>query len=414
MTAMPVSDLTARNRRYHAMDALRAGAMLLGVVLHSAVAYLDRPMPGLVWAVHDRSAGPWIDTLFWWIHAFRIPLFFVMAGFFSAMVVRSRGVSGFVHLRLRRVGVPLLAAAVLILPLVYLIWSWGWVRAGRATWREVRHLSFADPHIEENFLGPAHLWFLEYLLIYCLIYAALVWWRRRPRAGQQIVTPRRQTPRTWLTTWYSPLLVAGPSATLLAIVPSVFTHFRNPLWPDPGELAYHGWAFACGVWLFGQRDRLDGLARCGGGHLGLGLIAMAAWTWLTRHGVAAHTESPALRITLAVLVALACWGTAYGFIGLALRWLDQDRPGVRYVSDAAYWIYLVHLPLVGLSQVLLWEVDLHPSAKFVLTTLAAFGLTLLTYRWLVRYTIVGRWLNGPRSRPPAADPSGLTPHTFKT
>lgn len=416
MTMLPQPDLAARNRRYHALDALRAGAMLLGVVLHAAVAYLDRPMAGLVWAVDDASAGPWLDAVFWWIHAFRIPLFFVMAGFFSAMVVRSRGVSGFVMLRLRRVAVPLLVAAAVVLPVVYVIWSWGWVRAGRATWREVRHLEFRDPHIQQNFLGPAHLWFLEYLLIYCLIYAVLAWWRGAERAGEGEAgsPPRGRCSCPWLTSWYSPLVVALPTAAVLLAEPGVFVRFRNPILPDAWELVYHGWAFACGVWLWGQREGLARLGRTGPWHLALGVAAFAGWAWLTRGGGGGeHEPSVATRGGLTMLIALTCWGTAYGFTGLAMRWLDTDRPAVRFLSDSAYWIYLTHLPLVGLGQVLLMPSGLHPAGKFALTTAAAFALTLLTYRGVVRYTIVGRCLNGPRTRPEPSGPTGLTPHTLK-
>ena len=80
--------------RRHDLDALRAFAMLLGIVLHGALAFI----PG-AWAVTDASVEG-DGTPFAWltmaIHGFRMPVFFLMSGFFTAMPVASAraGVAG--------------------------------------------------------------------------------------------------------------------------------------------------------------------------------------------------------------------------------------------------------------------------------------------------------------------------------
>jgi hypothetical protein len=43
-------------QRYHALDALRATMMLLGLVLHSAVSYTARPL-GAAWPYHDQQTS---------------------------------------------------------------------------------------------------------------------------------------------------------------------------------------------------------------------------------------------------------------------------------------------------------------------------------------------------------------------
>ena len=82
-TCQPVAGGVATGKRLAAFDALRGGAMLLGVCLHGAIAYMPSRMPGLLWVVQDESTSPLFDVVFWWVHAFRLPLFFLVAGFFA-------------------------------------------------------------------------------------------------------------------------------------------------------------------------------------------------------------------------------------------------------------------------------------------------------------------------------------------
>ena len=47
------------------------------------------------------------------------------------------------------------------------------------------------------------------------------------------------------------------------------------------------------------------------------------------------------------------------------RWLaSRERAWVRYVSDASYWIYLVHLPLVIWAQMLAVARSVNPHLAF--------------------------------------------------
>ena len=43
-------------KRILAFDAVRAWAMLLGVLFHGSVAYMVRPLPELLWPVRDQAA----------------------------------------------------------------------------------------------------------------------------------------------------------------------------------------------------------------------------------------------------------------------------------------------------------------------------------------------------------------------
>ncbi|MEC8863920.1 MAG: acyltransferase family protein, partial [Planctomycetota bacterium] len=81
--------MTSNNRRYD-LDALRAVAMLLGIVLHGAISFI--PGAGMIWGVQDIESKPWFGVLNSSIHGWRMPLFFLVSGFFTAMLWKKRGI----------------------------------------------------------------------------------------------------------------------------------------------------------------------------------------------------------------------------------------------------------------------------------------------------------------------------------
>lgn len=101
-------------QREHGLDALRAGAMLLGIVLHSALAYTGGP-----WVVSDAANGPAMAAVVEIIHGFRMPLFFIVSGYFTQMLLMRSGLKAMMRHRLSRIGLPLLLSMAAILPLVW-------------------------------------------------------------------------------------------------------------------------------------------------------------------------------------------------------------------------------------------------------------------------------------------------------
>ena len=105
-TPPPVPDA-----RRHDLDALRAVAMLLGIVLHAALSF----MPG-IWPVQDSRQNGMFQPAVAAIHGFRMPLFFVLSGFFTAMLWRRRGLRALLGHRCKRILLPLLLFMVTLIP----------------------------------------------------------------------------------------------------------------------------------------------------------------------------------------------------------------------------------------------------------------------------------------------------------
>lgn len=93
--------------------------MLLGIALHAALAYI-----GAGWVASDERSSAALGTLVSAIHGFRMPLFFLLSGYFSAMLWRRRGLRGLISQRTRRVLIPLALGCVTIVPVMWGVWRW--------------------------------------------------------------------------------------------------------------------------------------------------------------------------------------------------------------------------------------------------------------------------------------------------
>ena len=137
--------------RYHGLDALRGIAMLLGIVIHAALPYI--PDIKEFWPP-DKESSQLISVIFHFIHMWRMPLFFIMAGFFSCLIVTRKSWKNWWGNRLLRIAIPI----VVFTPIMSatLPWIFAYGRTGEI---EIFYSRDGEPH---------HLWFLWQLMIFTL------------------------------------------------------------------------------------------------------------------------------------------------------------------------------------------------------------------------------------------------------
>ena len=95
----------ASGERLHALDLVRASALLLGIVFHAALPFIPDYE---LWLVMDSSRSWPVAWLAFWLHTFRMPTFFLLAGYFGHMMLARRGTKAFVKDRAKRILAPLL------------------------------------------------------------------------------------------------------------------------------------------------------------------------------------------------------------------------------------------------------------------------------------------------------------------
>jgi peptidoglycan/LPS O-acetylase OafA/YrhL len=99
---------------------------------------------------------------------------------------------------------------------------------------------------------------------------------------------------------------------------------------------------------------------------------------------------------LTLCSACFVWLMIFGCIGLFRKFFSVKMPKVRYISDSAYWLYIIHLPVVQIMQALFANWEIPSLFKCMLITILTTMFILLSYQYLIRYTWVGAMLNGKR------------------
>ncbi len=113
--------------------------------------------------------------------------------------------------------------------------------------------------------------------------------------------------------------------------------------------------------------------------------------------VSAGTAPALARAAFAVAWTLAAWGGVLALFAFAGRKTTEPGPRLTLLVEASFWIYLVHVPLVGAFQIALEKGSFPPVAAWALASAGAAGVSLLS--WLpVRRTALGNLLAGGRSR----------------
>ena len=343
--------------RFHELDALRAAAMLLGIVLHAAV-YL---IPGMWDTDYPDEASDFYAILFFAIHGFRMPAFFLLSGFFTAMLWKRRGLRELVKHRLKRVGLPLAIGAMTVIPVT--IWAFAPDDFELDWWPFIWLSTFT------------HLWFLWHLLWIAGAFTLAA------RLGL-----RFDHPWAW---WLTLPLTLVPQ--LLMVEPVFGPDTSDTLVINPVVLAYYGLFFVFGAHLYqrGIETRGDWAV------LVIPALTVVFWPAL---GLMYEVKTKWAYLASAPLQAAYAWLMCFGLMGLFRLIASKERGWVRYVSDASYWMYLWHLPiiLVGYRFMTDWPITVH--VKFGLVCVGATAISLVTYQLGVRYTPVGTMLNGRRVR----------------
>ena len=105
----------------------------------------------------------------------------------------------------------------------------------------------------------------------------------------------------------------------------------------------------------------------------------------------------------AVCYALATWTATFAMVGAAMRFLSGYSAARRYIADASYWIYLVHLPIILALQVVVAPLDWPWPVKYAVILAVAFPPMLASYELFVRHGLIGAILQRTAgSAPPCA------------
>jgi len=384
--------MTDGGGRLHALDNLRAIMMWLGIVLHVCINHLAGPSP-LPWK--DQHLSEFADLAVIFIHAFRMPVFFIIAGYLAAMMAHTRGIEGMVRNRIRRIALPFAVFwPVLFILTIVLVLAFVHVMARGTIGIDVTLAPKPPPG--STTVPTMHMWFIYYLFWFCMLAGAASWLPAPVKAAWNRVWQLLVSHWWGLIVLTLPLAIAGAGYRAGMLTPN------GSFIPNINELLHNGVFFVFGWSLYRYRAALLGkFAAHYRRYLLAGCVSFGIALKLFAVFVAAPSSVAYLPAKIAFVFGLTSWLWSVGLLGLFLNHMDRQNAVLRYISDSSYWVFLVHmLGTIGFG-VLLYTAPLGAGAKIAINILATTAVCLASYHLFVRNTWIGILLNGKR-RPPQA------------
>jgi hypothetical protein len=171
----------------------------------------------------------------------------------------------------------------------------------------------------------------------------------------------------------------------------------NVIVPNVFRVLHYAYFFTVGGWLAKTREPRQRFVPYSTLHLVLSFVLFGLLSpLLLRH--AAAPLGGWERTVYCMLAALFPWLTVFGGLGVFMRVFDGRATVMRYLAESSFWLYLIHVPIVALVQALLLPLAWPIVLKFLFVATVAIALSLLSYEYIVRRSLVGEIINGARKR----------------
>lgn len=374
------------NERYHAIDKLRASMISIVMFGHAMLPYLTVPRQ-----FQDANANIIFDVGAIFLYSFAMQAFFVTAGFSSLLVLDKRGVGGLIRNRVLRILLPFLVAYLLLAPVTRAGHLFANVTSATQSLQAGIDL-LASIHLL-RWSKMYHLWFLPALFVFTgvvlLPYLLLRQLGPRPKAAIDSLL-RKMLASPWRAVTVG--IIIAPAVVWAYVLPA-------------GN-ARTGWLglplivfFVIGWLLYRYRDLLPIFGAQANRLIAIAVLATPVTVWASRLRLIAEGQhDPIIGVVAGLGNTVLAVCMTFGLLGLFQSRLDQPSAFWRYVSDASYWIYLVHLPLVLFVAAALSVTDMPAIVKYLLTVGICLPIVLGSYQLFVNGTRLGGVLIGGRRK----------------
>ncbi len=366
--------------------------MLLGLVLHCACNYQNSAQD-FAWNFRDSQNSGIFTLMVGFIHAWRMPIFMFIGGFFGALLVEKRGHLNFAKNRLIRLGGPLLIFLPLLVPLT--ISGFVFANFAKGMGIDAAWIAVQKTPAENLFLPiTIHLWFVYYLLIYSI-------------CAFFITSVTQSIPDSFKPGQLMSRIIAIPGSSLLLALPLAWALMDSflpgllmvgiNLIPETTSFLTYGFVYFCGWSAWNRRDLLERVATWPRIIFSLSTVALLFLGWGAMIENPETYSSAPRKFLASFLAGWMIWLAIWGFIGLFAKLTAREIPVIRYLVDSSYWLYVLHLPFTiwipGYMVIKDWGSFPKFGISLALTTL----IGLVTYDLFVRSTWIGVLLNGRRA-----------------
>ncbi|MCY4099521.1 MAG: acyltransferase family protein [Rhodobacteraceae bacterium] len=340
-------------QRYHNLDFLRAFAMLLGLAVHAPLIYYYPDVALELGIENIPEPELWVWLMLGFITSWRMPLFFLLAGFFAILVIQKRGPLRFLGDRTVRIGMTLLLFAFLY--------------------------DYIDGRLDFT-LG--HLWFLYYLLFFCVIVVFLYHFSHFKRLYSNPLSP------VLLLFIASCLILTVPLAGLLNANWDPYTFLSPPeRYGDIkiGNIVYYLTYFLAGTVLYANQKIFTLIAR----NKPLLSIALVA-TVVMVFQLLMETDFWLYLILKGMNSLFWC----LLFLGLATKMILFRNAILDWLVELSYPIYLFHVFAIIVFSGELFKAGYDQVEVILLSIVFGFVSSVIMYYLFVKFTPISWLING--------------------
>ncbi len=362
-------------KRFYNLDFLRSFAMMMGLLVHAHLLFI---LPDIAKDFEFEDIPKpenWILLITDFISNWRMPLFFLLSGFFSVLVIERKGISYFIKDRVIRIG------------FTCLLFS-----------------SFYDIVDDGSFdFTTSHLWFLYELMIFILLFSFL----HKFQIFKKIISKKIPIKifiiiSFWLVFTVPLAHILNNSLHPLAINPSQ-TYFELKL----GNLVYYFSYFLSGV-LFYSNQKLFYKLADNKVLISFCILAILAYflkiysNSLTFEEVKDFKNIELVQFDRDVVLFNAftkginsiLWSLF--FIGLSSKFVKSDYVIIRWFVELSYPIYILHVfPLIIISAIF-YSAGFNQFSIFSLTIITGFIFCVILYYVFIKFTPLNWLINGYR------------------
>ncbi|MDB5208674.1 MAG: 2,3,4,5-tetrahydropyridine-2,6-carboxylate N-succinyltransferase [Flavisolibacter sp.] len=329
------------------------------------------------------------EFLFEAIHTVRMPLFFCLSGYLSALLFAKYGVRNFVINRIERIFIPFIFSLFTIGVFCHFLTVIMTYQQQNHSITESVRLAFLNFDLSAFFLiPPTHLWFLYYLIFYLAILVLI--------RVLFIFLSKTKAVR------FSPFKSVNPKFVifffiLLSFIATYYLfsndwgkapHLTFEILPYYFVYYFYFFAFGCINFYLKSNFELTFIKK----YSSLFLIIAAFITFLKFYPITNLNVS--FWVKLIFIHNIALWLFFFGLLGTGQKISNRESKLVRYFSDSSYWVYLVHVPILLTMKIVF--PDGVSLISFLTLLLVVLLISLFSYHFLVRNTIIGAILNGKR------------------
>lgn len=389
----------AKTPRRHELDWLRTCVVFGLIPFHTAIIFTT----GAGDYVKNTQRSIVMNVLAGLITFWGIPLLFFVSGAAARFALRTRSSKQYAIERITRLGIPFVVGVLAIVPLQAYVGTLSAPGAHDAypqfyihylqQWAGVFQGKF--PARGDDWVG--HLWFIPPLILFSLLTLPLFRYLETPH-GIHLIARLASFSKGWRL-----LVLFGLPPAICEFV--LQGGLSNMLFLDL-QLSWNWVLFILYLifFIYGFVIYTDGRFLVAIQQHWLAALVIGSAAWLVFEGLYLTGQAPKSDnvtgyLLLVLLRSYVSWLWVVALVGIAMRYLSSDSRMLSYLRDAAYPVYVLHMPVLTIVGFYVVQWDMPLIIKFLVIVGVTVVVTLLLYELVVRRTRVTRFLFGLKVQP---------------